>query len=107
MAARLDQIPEVGDWIEYKILDKSIVVVRSKSGVKAFHNACRHRGVRLLRYDFKAGGIARDLQLTLNVDNVFDTDPPEFRGDPIAGQFGYLNSLTLGRLVQFGISKKF
>ncbi len=47
MAARLDAIPDVGDWIEYRILDKSVLVVRTRSGVKAFHNACRHRGVRL------------------------------------------------------------
>ncbi len=47
MAARLEEIPEVGDWVEYKILKKSVIVVRTKSGVKAFHNACRHRGVLL------------------------------------------------------------
>jgi phenylpropionate dioxygenase-like ring-hydroxylating dioxygenase large terminal subunit len=47
MACRLEEIPEVGDWVEYAILDKSVIVVRTKEGVKAFHNACRHRGVRL------------------------------------------------------------
>jgi nitrite reductase/ring-hydroxylating ferredoxin subunit len=47
MACRLEQIPQVGDWTEYKILDKSVIVVRTKQGVKAFHNACRHRGVPL------------------------------------------------------------
>jgi phenylpropionate dioxygenase-like ring-hydroxylating dioxygenase large terminal subunit len=47
MACRLEEIPEVGDWVEYKILDWSVIVVRTKGGVKAFHNACRHRGVKL------------------------------------------------------------
>jgi nitrite reductase/ring-hydroxylating ferredoxin subunit len=47
MACRLEEIPNVGDWVEYTILDKSVIVVRTQSGVKAFHNACRHRGVRL------------------------------------------------------------
>ncbi|TAL01540.1 MAG: aromatic ring-hydroxylating dioxygenase subunit alpha [Rhodospirillaceae bacterium] len=47
MACRLEEIPQVGDWIEYKILDKSVLVVRTKTGIKAFHNACRHRGMRL------------------------------------------------------------
>ena len=47
MACRLEEIPQVGDWIEYRILDRSVIVVRTKSGVKAFHNACRHRGVEL------------------------------------------------------------
>src|ERR1700757_1009612 len=48
MACRLEEIPEVGDYVEYRILDKSVIVVRTKSGVKAFHNACRHRGVQLV-----------------------------------------------------------
>ena len=47
MACRLEEIPEVGDWVEYKILDNSVIVVRTRTGVKAFHNACRHRGVQL------------------------------------------------------------
>lgn len=49
MAARLDQIPEVGDWTVYSILDKSVIVVRTGSGVKAYHNTCRHRGLRLAK----------------------------------------------------------
>lgn len=52
MACRLEQIPEVGDWIEYSILGKSVIVARTRSGVKAFHNHCRHRGVPLA----EAGG---------------------------------------------------
>ena len=47
MACRLEEIPEIGDYVEYSILEKSVIVVRTKTGVKAFHNACRHRGVRL------------------------------------------------------------
>ncbi|MET0270901.1 MAG: aromatic ring-hydroxylating dioxygenase subunit alpha [Sphingomonas sp.] len=45
MACRLEQIQNVGDWIEYVILGRSVIVVRAKDGVKAFHNACRHRGL--------------------------------------------------------------
>src|ERR1700756_2087080 len=48
MACRLEEIPEVGDFVEYAIRDKSVIVVNTKNGVKAFHNACRHRGVRLV-----------------------------------------------------------
>ena len=47
MACRLEEIPEVGDYTEYRLLDKSVILVRTKAGVKAFHNACRHRGVQL------------------------------------------------------------
>ena len=47
MACRLEEIPEVGDWAEYSNLGKSVIVVRTKDGIKAHHNACRHRGVPL------------------------------------------------------------
>lgn len=47
LACRLEQIPDVGDWVEYHNLGKSVIVVRTADGVKAFHNACRHRGVAL------------------------------------------------------------
>jgi nitrite reductase/ring-hydroxylating ferredoxin subunit len=47
MACRLEQIPMVGDWVDYTIIGKSVIVVRTQDGVKAFHNACRHRGVPL------------------------------------------------------------
>lgn len=47
MACRLEQIPNLGDYVEYRILEKSVLVVRTSSGIKAFHNACRHRGVEL------------------------------------------------------------
>lgn len=48
MACRLEEIPHPGDWAEYEILDQSVVVVRQDDGgVRAFENACRHRGVRV------------------------------------------------------------
>ena len=47
MACRLEEIPGIGDWMAYQILDQSVIVVNTKNGVKAFQNACRHRGVRL------------------------------------------------------------
>jgi len=45
MACRLELIPNVGDWIEYSNVGKSVIVVRTKDGVKAYQNHCRHRGV--------------------------------------------------------------
>jgi phenylpropionate dioxygenase-like ring-hydroxylating dioxygenase large terminal subunit len=47
MATRLENIPNVGDYVEYSILGKSVIVVRTKGGVQAYHNTCRHRGVQL------------------------------------------------------------
>ena len=50
--------------------------------------------------------LLRNLALTLNVNNVFDQDPPIFR-EIGSSTPGYLNGFTLGRLVQFGLQKKF
>ena len=48
MACRLEEIPQPRDFVEYEILDQSIIVVRSDDGgVAAFQNACRHRGVKV------------------------------------------------------------
>jgi nitrite reductase/ring-hydroxylating ferredoxin subunit len=47
MACRLELIPNVGDWVEYSNLGKSVIIVHARDGIKAFHNACRHRGLPL------------------------------------------------------------
>ena len=48
MACRENEIPEAGDYLEYTILDRSVLVVRDRDGdVQAFNNACRHRGTAL------------------------------------------------------------
>ena len=49
MACRLEEIPQARDFVEYEVLDQSVIVLRSDDlGVRAFHNACRHRGVRVV-----------------------------------------------------------
>jgi phenylpropionate dioxygenase-like ring-hydroxylating dioxygenase large terminal subunit len=49
MACRLEEIPQPHDYVEYEFLDQSVVVVRTEDeGARAFENACRHRGVRLV-----------------------------------------------------------
>lgn len=50
MACRLEEIPDPGDFVEYEILDQSVFVVRADaSTVKAYHNTCPHRGMRLVQ----------------------------------------------------------
>jgi nitrite reductase/ring-hydroxylating ferredoxin subunit len=45
VAGRVDELPEPGDWMEYRIFDQSFVLVRGKDNViRGFVNACRHRG---------------------------------------------------------------
>ncbi len=48
MACRLEEIPRPHDFVEYEILDQSVLVVRTEDlGVVAFQSACRHRGVKV------------------------------------------------------------
>jgi phenylpropionate dioxygenase-like ring-hydroxylating dioxygenase large terminal subunit len=48
VACREEEIPQVGNFVTYDILDQSIIVVRSTTDtIKAFHNVCLHRGRQL------------------------------------------------------------
>ena len=48
VACRIEEIPEVGDYITYDILDDSIIVARlTPDRIVAYHNVCPHRGRRL------------------------------------------------------------
>ncbi len=48
-AGRVEEIPNVGDYITYDICDDSVIIVRTdKDTIKAFHNVCAHRGRRLV-----------------------------------------------------------
>jgi len=49
MAGRVEDIPEVGDYFTYDILEESIIVVRTAPDrIKAFYNVCPHRGRQLV-----------------------------------------------------------
>ena len=49
MACRLEEIPQPRDFVEYRFLDQSVIVLRTDDlGVVAFENTCRHRGVKLV-----------------------------------------------------------
>ncbi len=50
--------------------------------------------------------ILKDLSFSLNIDNLFDTDPPLYRG--LSNSLnGIANGFTLGRIVKIGVSKRF
>ncbi len=54
MACREEDIPEVGDYHVYDIAHLSFLVVRtSETEIKAYHNACLHRGRQLREWDGK------------------------------------------------------
>lgn len=42
---RVEELPDVGDYLTYEILDDSIIVVRTAPDtLRAYHNVCSHRG---------------------------------------------------------------
>src|SRR5688572_15136837 len=46
---RVEEIPEVGSYLTYDILDDSILIVRTAPDkIRAYHNVCSHRGRRLV-----------------------------------------------------------
>jgi phenylpropionate dioxygenase-like ring-hydroxylating dioxygenase large terminal subunit len=46
---RVEDLPEVGNYLTYDILDDSILVVRSAPDtIRAYYNVCSHRGRRLV-----------------------------------------------------------
>ena len=49
MAARLEDIPNVGDFITYNVCDESIIILRyDEDTLKAYYNVCPHRGRQLV-----------------------------------------------------------
>src|SRR3954469_15878773 len=47
-ACREEEIPNVGDHVVYEIVDDSLIVVRTAPDeIKAYFNACLHRGRKL------------------------------------------------------------
>lgn len=50
--------------------------------------------------------ILKDLSLTVNIDNIFNKNPPVLlRNNP--NEFGFANGFSLGRMFILGVSKKF
>jgi phenylpropionate dioxygenase-like ring-hydroxylating dioxygenase large terminal subunit len=59
LVGRDQDIPDVGDYIEYELGDQSVLVVRvAEDVVKGYYNACLHRGMQLR----KGSGSATELR---------------------------------------------
>jgi iron complex outermembrane receptor protein len=62
------------------------------------------------RYDLsgiESTSLTHNLALSLSINNAFDVDPPIYTGTYNTLYNGYANGSTVGRLIQFGFSKKF
>jgi iron complex outermembrane recepter protein len=85
-------------------LDPAVGVGTTQTRVKSFNVVDL-----FFKYDVPGEGALADLSLTLNVNNAFDQDPPVYllANSLQVQNNGFINGATLGRLVQFGVSKKF
>ncbi|HVM67071.1 MAG TPA: aromatic ring-hydroxylating dioxygenase subunit alpha [Acidimicrobiales bacterium] len=93
MACREEEVPAVGDYLEYLVGDQSILIVRSAPTIiKAYYNCCRHRGTRLadgtgnfatseIRCRYHAWRWALDGR---NIEVVDQPDFPPMRDDDVA-----------------------
>lgn len=83
IACRVEEVREPGDFVEYSIGPRSVIVVRSTSGeLRAFQNTCPHRGTRLAE---GCGHIKGEIRCRfhgwrwdLDGNNTFVLDPHEF-----------------------------
>jgi phenylpropionate dioxygenase-like ring-hydroxylating dioxygenase large terminal subunit len=85
MACREEELPKVGDYLEYQIADQSFLVVRADpTTIKAYPNACLHRGTQLKQGrgnapEFRCSFHAWCWELTGECREILD--PADF-GDP-------------------------
>jgi glycine betaine catabolism A len=54
-ACRVDEVERVGQYVDFEIGGQSIVIVRTEEGLRAYFNACRHRGTRLVQGQGRIG----------------------------------------------------
>src|SRR5437868_2186741 len=48
-AGRVEELPDVGSYLTYEILDDSVLIVRTAPDkIRAYHNVCQHRGRKLV-----------------------------------------------------------
>lgn len=91
-AGRVEEIPNVGDFFTYEIMDESILIVRTApKKIKAFYNVCPHRGRRVVDTPFETNG-GRGAQASkfvcnyhawtfdLNGKNIFILDKDDWKG---------------------------
>lgn len=91
MAGRLEEIPKVGDFFTYNILDESIIIVRAAADkIKAFYNVCPHRGRQLINTPDDVNCVTgsknsfvcgfHGWNYNLDGENTFVLDPEDWKG---------------------------
>jgi nitrite reductase/ring-hydroxylating ferredoxin subunit len=84
VACREEEIPRIGDYVTYDILDESIIIVRTAPDkIAAYYNVCQHRGRRLTegngrtkQFRCRFHGWCWDIE----GENTFMLDPEDWEG---------------------------
>ena len=106
-AARLDEIPETGDYTTYEIGDQSVVIVRvDQATIKAYHNVCPHRGTALAQGSGRFGNCRivcpfHGWRWDLAGNNQFILERQEFRGGQLRDSDVALRTLQVALFAGF------
>jgi phenylpropionate dioxygenase-like ring-hydroxylating dioxygenase large terminal subunit len=91
MAGRVEDIPEVGNFLTYNVAQESIIIVRvAPDKLKAYYNVCPHRGRQLVNTPDDSNGIRGSKQhfvcafhgwtYDLEGKNTFILDQQDWKG---------------------------
>ena len=91
MAGRVEEIPEVGDFLTYNVAEESVIIVRTGPGtLKAYYNVCPHRGRQLINTPDDTNGVRGTRKkfvcgfhgwaYDLDGKNSFVLDPQDWKG---------------------------
>jgi phenylpropionate dioxygenase-like ring-hydroxylating dioxygenase large terminal subunit len=102
IACREEEIPQVGDFVTYDILNESFIVIRTdKDEIRAYYNVCPHRGRRLTEGCGRAKQFVcrfHGWRWNLQGDNTLVVDKEDWQGclseedlrlkQPLVGRWG-------------------
>jgi phenylpropionate dioxygenase-like ring-hydroxylating dioxygenase large terminal subunit len=91
MAGRVEDIPEVGNFLTYNVAEESIIIVRTAPDtLKAYYNVCPHRGRQLVNTPDDTNGIRGKKKnfvcafhgwtYSLEGENTFVLDKQDWKG---------------------------
>jgi phenylpropionate dioxygenase-like ring-hydroxylating dioxygenase large terminal subunit len=107
VAARVDEVPETGDYTTYEIGDQSVIIVRADpSTIKAYHNVCPHRGTALASGSGRFGSCRiicpfHGWRWDLAGNNQFVLERQEFRGGQLRDSDVALRALQVAVFAGF------
>lgn len=93
LAGHVSDMPRPGDWLGFSLLGRTAFAIRGRDGeIRAFHNVCRHRAMRML--DGRAGHCDRAIRCPYHGFS-YDLDG-RLAGVPFEEDFPDIDRATMG-----------